>query len=97
MFARIRIKTHEQVSRMMIDERAISTDLSHKYVLIVGDNNVVEYRPVTLGKRIGDLRIVTSGLEDGDSIIVEGIQRARPGTPVSPTEVGKNSHSDDRI
>ena len=97
MFARIRIKTHEQVSRMMIDERAISTDLSHKYVLVVGDKNVVEYRPVTLGKRIGELRVVTSGLEEGDTIIIEGIQRARPGTPVSPTEVGKNTHSDDQI
>ncbi len=97
MFARVRIKTQEKVSRMMIEEKAISTDLSHKYVLVVGENNLVEYRPVTLGKRIGDLRIVTSGLKDGDTIILEGIQRARPGTPVTPTEEDKkNTQSDNQ-
>tara|TARA_R110001592_G_scaffold288331_2_gene557338 strand:- start:8617 stop:9738 length:1122 start_codon:yes stop_codon:yes gene_type:complete len=98
MFARVRLKVQEKVSRMMIDEKAISTDLSHKYVLVVGENNIVEYRPVILGKRVGDLRIVTSGLKEGDTIIVEGIQRARPGTPVTPTEAeAKNTHSDKQI
>ncbi|MFT6905681.1 MAG: multidrug efflux system membrane fusion protein [Oleiphilaceae bacterium] len=98
MFARVRLKVQEKVSRMMIDEKAISTDLSHKYVLVVGENNVVEYRPVILGKRIGNLRIVTSGLKDGDTIIVDGVQRARPGTPVTPTETEeKNTHSYNQI
>jgi multidrug efflux system membrane fusion protein len=98
MFARVRLKVQEKVSRMMIDEKAISTDLSHKYVLVVGENNLVEYRPVSLGKRIGNLRIVTAGLKDGDTIIVDGVQRARPGTPVTPTGTEeKNTHSDNQI
>jgi multidrug efflux system membrane fusion protein len=86
MFARIKLRVQENVSRMLLDERAISTDLSHKYVLVVGENNIVEYRPVELGKRMGELRVVTSGLNEGDVVIIEGIQRARPGTPVTPTE-----------
>lgn len=85
MFARIRLKVSESVERIMIDEKAISTDLSHKYVLVVGEDNIVQYRPVNLGKRIGNLRVVNSGLNDGETIIVEGIQRARPGAPVSPS------------
>ena len=98
MFARVRLKTQENITRMMIDEKAISTDLSHKYVLVVGENNIVEYRPVILGKRIGNLRVVTSGLQDGDTIILEGLQRARPGTPVTPTGTEeKNTHSDNQI
>ena len=98
MFARIRLKVQEQISRIMIPEKAISTDLSHKYVLVVGENNIVGYRPVTLGKRIGSLRIVTSGLKEGDTVIIDGIQRAMPGTPVNPTEnTDKNTHSDNQI
>lgn len=98
MFARVRLKTQENVSRMMVDEKAISTDLSHKYVLVVGENNIVEYRPVSLGKRIADLRVVKTGLKEGDIIIIEGIQRARPGTPVTPTEIAeKNTHTDNQI
>lgn len=98
MFARVRLKVQEKVSRMMIDEKAISTDLSHKYVLVVAENNIVEYRPVILGKRIENLRVVTSGLKDGDTIIVEGIQRARPGTPVTPIQIAeKNTHTDNQI
>lgn len=96
MFARIRIKVKESATALLIDERAISTDLSHKYVLVVGENNVVEYRPVTLGKKIGVERIVESGLQAGDVFILDGVQRARPGLPVSPKapEVDQTNSSD---
>lgn len=95
MFARVRLKVQEDVSRILVDERAISTDLSHKYALVVGEDNVVEYRPVVLGKRIADKRIVSSGLKDGDMIIIEGLQRARPGMPVAPNSQDQETSQSD--
>jgi len=87
MFVRIKIKVAEPKPTIFIDEKAVGTDLSHKYVLLLSEGNKVEYRAVKLGGREGALRIITSGLSSGESIVVKGLQRARPGSPVSPTEV----------
>ena len=94
MFARIRMKVGPSTQAILIDETSISSDLNNKYVLVVSDQNIAEYRAVKLGSRKGNLRIIDSGLSEGDVIIVKGIQRVFPGTPVTPSKVEMRSIND---
>ncbi|HTL71858.1 MAG TPA: efflux RND transporter periplasmic adaptor subunit [bacterium] len=84
LFARIRIPMSEKHEVVLVDERAIGTDQANKFVLTVTPTNTVAYRPVTLGPLIDGQRIVRSGLVTGDKIVVNGLQRVRPGMPVTP-------------
>jgi multidrug efflux system membrane fusion protein len=85
MFARIRIPMSDRHSAFLVDERAVGTDLSQKYVLLLTRTNTVAYQPVQLGPLVGGQRIVRSGLDAGDEIVVNGLERVRPGMPVSAT------------
>jgi len=82
LFSRLKLQIGEAYDAVLIPEKAIATDLSNKYVLVVGGNDIVEYRPVELGGRRGELRIIHSGIQAGETIIVSGLQRAFPGAPV---------------
>lgn len=84
LFARIRIPLSEKHSALLVDERAVGTDLSQKYVLALTPTNTVAYRPVQLGPVVDGQRIVRSGVEAGDEIVVNGMERVRPGMPVNP-------------
>jgi RND family efflux transporter MFP subunit len=86
-FVRVKLATGEPKPTVLVTERAIGTDQSRKYVLVVDDKNVVEYREVQLGPLADGLRAITSGLAPGDWVIVNGIQRARPGITVTPERV----------
>jgi len=87
MFARVRLPGGDRYRALLINDSAVGTDQSVKYVLRVGANNTVEYRPVQLGPVIDGLRVVREGLSPGDVIVVNGLQRVRPGTPVTPQRV----------
>lgn len=91
LFARLRVVGRRTYEAALVDQRAIGTDLDRKYVLVVDEQNVAQYRAVKLGRAIEHLRIVTSGLRAGDEIIVNGLQRVRPGMPVAPTEVAMDT------
>lgn len=85
LFVRIRVLGRTANDAMLVEERAIGTDLGGKYVLVVGDDNVVEQRYVTLGARQDDGSfVVEAGLEGDERYIVNGMLRARPGFPVTP-------------
>jgi len=85
VFVRVRVPGRLMPGSILVAERAIGTDLGGKYVLVVGDDNVVEQRYVQLGPREDDgYLVVTSGLEGDESYIVNGLLRARPGFPVTP-------------
>lgn len=86
LFARIRIPLSDRHPALLVDERAISTDQSQKFVLSVTSSNTVEYQTVGLGQLIDGKRIVESGLEVGQKIVVNGLQRVRPGMAVTPQE-----------
>lgn len=73
---------------LLVVERAIGTDLGGKYVLVVGEDDVVELRHVELGALQGDLRVVTAGLRPDERYVANGVQRARPGLPVTPVMSG---------
>jgi len=86
LFARIRVPLSERHPVLLVDERAIGTDQAQKFVLTLTPTNTVEYRAVQLGPVIDAKRVVRSGLSEGDKIVVNGLQRVRPGMPVTPQE-----------
>jgi RND family efflux transporter MFP subunit len=83
LFARIRIPLSDRHPALLVNERAIGTDLSQKFVLVLTPTNTVAYQPVQLGPLVDGQRIVRSGLQPGDEIVVDGLERVRPGMPVS--------------
>ena len=76
-----RAKTEQAV---LVSERAVGTDQSKRFVMVVGEDSKAAYREITLGGTANGQRIVTSGLKPGERIIVNGLQRVRPGTLVAP-------------
>jgi multidrug efflux system membrane fusion protein len=85
LFARIKLVSSETQTVAIVPERALGTDLGKRYVLVLTADNHVEYDPVTLGPAIGELRIIRSGLKAGDKVVVSGLQKVKPGDPVTAT------------
>lgn len=84
LFARIRVPLSERYDALLVEERAIGTDQGQKFVLTLTATNTVEYRPVKLGPSVSGKRIVRAGLNAGEQIVVNGLQRVRPGMAVTP-------------
>jgi membrane fusion protein, multidrug efflux system len=84
LFARIRLAGSSSYDGVLIDEKAIGTDLNNKFVLVVNNSNQLEYRAVTLGEKVNGLRIINSGLAADDRIVVNGLQRVRPSMQIEP-------------
>ncbi len=93
-FARIRMAQPRSDRQLLVSERAIGTDQDKKFVLVVGENNQAEYREVKLGAPVDGLRSVTAGLKAGERIVVNGLQRVRPGALVQPQPVPMNARAD---
>jgi membrane fusion protein, multidrug efflux system len=93
LFARIKLVGAQAHDTILIDERAVGTDLGKKFVLALKQNNTVEYRPVTLGANIDGLRVVNQGLVSGEVIVVNGLQHVRPGATVTPARVTMEANS----
>jgi len=87
LFARVRLVGGEDRDSVLIEDRAVGTDLSKKYVLTLTADNRIEYRLVELGPEINGLRVVTRGLAPNELIVVNGLQHVRPGQSVKPTRV----------
>jgi multidrug efflux system membrane fusion protein len=89
LFARVQLGTEAggEATSTLIAERAIGTDQDRKFVFVVGEGDKAEYRPVQLGIRVGDLRVISSGLKPGDRVVVDGLQQVRPGAPLAPETV----------
>ena len=85
MFARARLYGVGEHDALLIPDAAVVTDQATKLVMIVKADNIIEPRPVILGPMIDGLRVVREGLTAGERIVVIGVQRARPGQPVTPT------------
>jgi len=83
-FARLRMGQPKTEPALMVNERAIGTDQNKKYVIVVGDDNKAAYREVTIGVFVDGLRRVTNGLTAGERIVVNGLQRVRPGALLAP-------------
>ncbi|HMK85459.1 MAG TPA: efflux RND transporter periplasmic adaptor subunit [Steroidobacteraceae bacterium] len=87
LFARVQLLGRDEYDAILIDDRAVNTDQSQKYVFLLGADNKVEYRKVKLGRVVDGLRVVREGLKAGDVIVVNGAQRVHPGVTVTPQRV----------
>lgn len=88
LFARVRLHATQRAERtVLVRDSAIGTDQNKRYVLAVGDDGIANYREVVTGRQHGALRAVLSGLAEGEVIVVDGLQRVRPGAPVTPNRV----------
>ncbi len=92
-FARIQLELEQPRPVLLINERAVLTQLATRFVLVVGDNNLTQFRPVVLGETVDQLRVVESGLKPGESLVVNGLAISAfgkmffPGMPVTPMPV----------
>ena len=92
-FARLRMGQAKTEPVVLINERAVGTDQNKKFVMVVDANNKAVYREVTLGASADRLRVVTSGLEPGERIVVNGLQRVRPGATLEPRIVAMTAET----
>jgi RND family efflux transporter MFP subunit len=82
LFARIRVPLSAKHAAFLVSEQAIGTDQAQKYVLALTSTNTVTYQSVVLGPTVDGMRIIRSGLSGGEQIVVNGMQRVRPGMSV---------------
>jgi RND family efflux transporter MFP subunit len=83
LFARIRLPLGTVYTPFIIPDEAVASDQGRKYVYVVDDKNEIVYRPVTLGQEIKTLRVIKEGIAAGDRVVVNGMQRVRPGVQVT--------------
>ena len=86
-FVRVQLGQARAEQQLVINERAVGTDQNKKFVFVVGDDAKANWREVSLGAAHDGLRVVNAGLKPGERIIVNGLQRVRPGAKVAPEPV----------
>lgn len=91
LFVRVHLPGSGAYRGLLIQDRAVGTDLDKRFVLVVGADRKVQYRAVTLGPLVDGLRIVRSGLGAQDLVVVNGLQRVRPGAAVEPVPVAMDA------
>jgi membrane fusion protein, multidrug efflux system len=87
LFVRLRLPGKSVYRGLLIQDRAVGTDLDKRFVFLVTPQQTIAYRTVALGPIVDGLRVVRSGLSPGDRVVVNGLQRVRPGAKVSPVMV----------
>jgi len=85
-FVRLRLPGTASYRALLIQDRAIGTDLDKRYVYVVGADGTIEYRAVQLGPIIDGLRVVRDGLKPSELIVINGLQRVRPGAHIDPVK-----------
>ncbi|SAI68223.1 HlyD family secretion protein [Bordetella ansorpii] len=85
LYARVQLNSGAAQSALLVDDKAVLTDQSQKYVYVIGPENKALRRDVTVGRAVDGQRIVETGLSPGDQVVVEGFQKIfYPGAPVKP-------------
>ncbi|MCH9692149.1 MAG: efflux RND transporter periplasmic adaptor subunit [Gammaproteobacteria bacterium] len=91
-FARVEMPSEQVTEAILVDSKAVLTDQDRRYVYIVGENNLSERRQVEIGPRQGSLMVIRKGLQPGEKIIVNGLQKILlPGMPVMPELVAMDN------
>src|SRR3569833_166020 len=94
-YVRVRLESGDARKRILVDDRAIGTELGNQFVYVLGKDHKITYRQVEVGPTFNGLRVIDSGLEVGDLIVVNGIQRVRPGIEVKPVPVDMTAWLDE--
>src|SRR5690606_9127884 len=87
LYARVKLVGSGQYAAALIKAEAAGTDLGKKLVLVLGKDRAVQYRAIESGPELEGLRIVRRGLSKGEKVVVNGLQRAFPGSTVDPQSV----------
>lgn len=82
LFAKVKLETGAPQARVLVSDQSIGTDQGRRYVLVVGEDDKTEYRPVELGPVVDGLRVIEQGLQPGERLVVKGL--VRPGMQVTP-------------
>jgi RND family efflux transporter MFP subunit len=93
LFARVKLVGSKSTPTLLVRDAAIGTDQDRKFVLLLGKGDSLAYRPVEIGRLSDGLRIVRSGVQAGDKVVVNGLMRVRPGVKVKPTVVAMETDS----
>jgi multidrug efflux system membrane fusion protein len=92
-FARLSMGQPKPEQTLLVSERAVGTDQNKKFVMVVDSKDKAEYREVQLGASVEGMRVILSGLKAGERIVVNGLQRVRPGVTIKPEMVAMNAAS----
>jgi RND family efflux transporter MFP subunit len=95
LFARVRLGEGASHDAILIEDAAVGTDQTRRFVYVVKSDNSLEYREVELGSLYEGLRVVKSGLTPGEQIVVNGLMRVRPGVTVTPQQVAMRLPADE--
>jgi membrane fusion protein (multidrug efflux system) len=83
-YGRVRTSVKTQTGALLVPQRAVSEIQGSYQVAVVGGDNKVSIRPVTVGERVGNLWIISKGIKPGERVVVEGLQKVKEGAPVNP-------------
>ncbi|HEX4157162.1 MAG TPA: efflux RND transporter periplasmic adaptor subunit [Rhizomicrobium sp.] len=90
MFVSVRLASARDRNAILVPEAAVESDQSKRFVFVVDGHDHADYRAITLGEEVGGEQVVTSGLHDGDRIIVSGLQKVQPGALVDPEPAARD-------
>lgn len=91
VFARVKIPLAEASEKLLVKDTVLGRDQRGSYLFTIDKDNVVQYKLITKGSLVGAMRIIRSGLDAGDRVVVNSIQKVRPGMKVNPVEPGTSS------
>lgn len=91
LFARLKLLGSGKYHAVLINDQAVGTDQDQKFALVMGAGNKLAYRPIKIGRLVDGLRVVQSGLKEGELIVVNGLQRVHPGMVVAPERVAMDA------
>jgi RND family efflux transporter MFP subunit len=86
-FAKARVTLTEKTNAVLVPEESIASDQGGNFVMIVGNDDKVEKRSVNATVRFENMRVIDAGVEDGERVIVQGLQKVQPGQTVDPKPV----------
>ncbi len=89
LFVRVRIPSGEPYEAVLVPQRSVASDQGQKYVVLVLPDNTAEIRPVELGTLSDDMQVIKSGVKAGDTVVVDGLLKVRPGQKVDPKPISK--------
>ena len=94
LYAHVRLQSGQPHPRLLIDDRAVGTDLGNQFVYVVDAQHKVQYRKVDTGPLFHGLRVIDNGLNPGEVVVINGLQHVRPGAEVTPQQVAMDSRLD---
>ncbi len=87
-YGRVRAVTSQRAGALLVPQRAVTELQGRSQVAVVTEANTIDMRTVTVGERVGPLWVIEAGVHPGERVVVEGLQKVRPGMPVHPRPLG---------